>query len=308
MADYGILMGGFSDFSDSERLMMFDRKINRRNITQKPRHYGAETQNTFREIFLGSRFEVFTVYADYLSRPLVHTFWKNAVNSDGSAVVMRGSGITDNQLELRDDGWYLVAYNPTHLLDGNAQFYTTHLNTDFYVYKVVSSNQPAVSQYGLNVYGANGRLMYHSGWKIPTTVFGVSFGRSVGDTETVIVQSHHEADFTLPKNAQHYVDYYSLHGHKVFVGHDKLVAIDAKVTAKNFNPISSLNVIHSDDSAVLSPYIFQGYLGYALRNAVISSNYERLGNQWADADKRVRVPLKPIAAHYGLNLIYKPEI
>ena len=163
---YGVFIDDLPLVLGTEKLLMFQRKINRNEITQ-PYITGGKLANWYREIRLGGREQVFQVFVEH-GRMLSHTYagwtgggWGGVAGYtpriDDACFV---SNVNDNFLQLREDGWYLVMFN----WRGDSTGETSTVK-DFYVY-CLTDRAAQTDHYGVNVYRPDGSLLYHSGWDL----------------------------------------------------------------------------------------------------------------------------------------------
>lgn len=164
--NYGVFIDDLPLVLGTEKLLMFQRKINRSEITKRYITEGKLAE-WYREIRLGGREQVFQVFVEHgKMMPYTYTGWTGGgwggiagytPRIDDACFV---SNANDNFLQLREDGWYLVVFNLPH--DKLGEFATVK---DFYVY-CLTDRAAQTDRYGVNVYRPDGNLLYHSGWDL----------------------------------------------------------------------------------------------------------------------------------------------
>lgn len=272
MAEYGLHLSHLPLFLGQEKLMILDRKVSRASITQAANWKNTLKINQHKELYLGAVGDVFSVFAHYKAKPHVCTLGQK---TDGHFTWHGVSGLTDNMVMLRENGWYLVVYQPrnipTHLLD-----------TDFYVYRMARTNETVSDKYGLNVYDGNGNIQYHSGWhtlRLSHSVADLYIIAENGDfrTNTVmengiardrsdnkILFSMRDHDFVHGRDIQVLADWQFKYGIKRHVGANKMVNIGYHVSG-NGNDYQNGKLVGS--SVFYSPVIADSHLCLSLSYA-----------------------------------------
>ncbi len=164
--NYGAFIDDLPLVLGTEKLLMFQRKINRSEITETYMT-GGKLAEWYREIRLGGREQVFQVFVEHEKlMPYTYAAWTGGgwggipghiPQIDDACFV---SNANDNFLQLREDGWYLVVFNWRD--DTSGEVATVK---DFYVY-CLTDRAAQTDRYGLNIYRPDGSLLYHSGWDL----------------------------------------------------------------------------------------------------------------------------------------------
>lgn len=291
MSDYGVFSDELPLFLGQEKLMIFERKIALKDITETWWNNNGGAVNCYRRILLGPASNTYSVFADYKSDGDMFFSWSgggfniggSGLPSVGDSVFMAGK--TDNSLLLENGNWYLLAFNP----DGAARN-TEKLNTDFYVYRTANTSEGA-SDYGLNVYREDGTLAYHSDWNIiRAREVRHEISRVMANGEKGRgVAMWRKSSSTMPSFVN--VEDTQAAGRGIEVGSDKLVSIGHVFHATNYWDKFQSEYVR------FAPYLKDGRLGYAVAfascgqipptylNQVVAYNGRPTGNPIIVIDK-----------------------
>lgn len=265
---YGVFIDDLPLVLGTEKLLMFQRKIKRNEITQ-PYLTGGKLANWYREIRLGGRKQVFQVFVEH-GRMLSHTYagwtgggWGGIAGYtpriDDACFV---SNTNDNFLQLREDGWYLVVFNWRN--DTSGDLATVK---DFYVY-CLTDRAAQTDHYGVNVYRPDGSLLYHSGWDLmrvrhriePKTIGLPAPFRIVPDRHREDIDGLLMHDFLSEQEG-------------LYVGEDKLVNIGFVLSAE-YNGNSGV-YFKSLGRANFTPVLYGGRLRLSMCHAYTGINFPR---------------------------------
>lgn len=263
--NYGVFVDDLPMILGSEKLLMFQRKIDRNEITQ---HYriGGKIAGWYKEIRLGDREQVFQVFVEH-ERMFSHAYtgwtgggWEGIAGftpriEDACFI----SNANDNFLQLREDGWYLVVFNWRN--DTKGDFATVK---DFYVY-CLTDRAAQTDQYGVNIYRPDRNLLYHSGWDLmrvrhriepnivkPPAPFYITPDRHREDVEGLRIH-----DFSSERKG-------------VYVGGDKLVNIGF-VASAHYN--SNGGYFASRGLANFTPVLYGEHVRLSMSHAYTGINF-----------------------------------
>ena len=291
MADYGVFSNELPLFLGQEKLMIFERKIALKDITETWWNNNGGAVKCYRRILLGSAENTYSVFADYKSDGDMFFAWSGGgFNIGGSglpsiadSVFMAGK--TDNSLLLENGNWYLLAFNPDGVAK-NAEI----LNTDFYVYRTVNTSE-RVSDYGLNVYREDGTLAYHSDWNlIRAREVRHEISRVMANGEKGRgIAMWRKPSATIPSFVN--IEDTQAAGRGIEVGRDKIVSIGHVFHATDYWDKFQSEYVR------FAPYLKDGRLGYAVAfascgqihptylNQVVAYNGRPTGNPIIVIDK-----------------------
>lgn len=293
---YGVFMDDLPMVLGTEKLLMFQRKINRSEIT-KPYITGGKIAGWYREIRLGGREQVFQVFAEH-GRMFSHTYagwtgggWGGVAGFtpriDDACFV---SNVNDNFLQLREDGWYLVVFNWRG--DTKGDLATVR---DFYVY-CLTDQAAQTDQYGVNVYRPDGSLLYHSGWDLMRIRHRMN-PKDFGLPEPFrIVPDRHRED--IEGLAMH--DFLS-EQEGFYVGENKLVNIGFVLSA-DYNGDSG-NYFKSRGRVNFTPVLYGGHLRLSMCHAYTGINFP---HNFFGAGQKLNVG--NFLLHNPIIVIDKPDI
>lgn len=263
--NYGAFIDDLPMVLGTEKLLMFQRKINRSEITQDYYVIG-KARRYYKEIRLGGRDEVFQVFTEHTRlHPYAYEAWQGA-GYDGIKGYLPEiaddcfiSNANDNFLQLREDGWYLVVFNYRNDTEGKMA-----TAQDFYVYALTDAAQ-AKDKYGLNLYRPDGSLIYHSGWDLmrvrhrptPADMGGLS-------APFRIVDDKHPEDIW----GLRVYDFLSEQG-GFYVGDDKLVSIGFCASFR----YSDGGVYIGPTRAYFTPVLHQGRVRLSMCHAYTGINF-----------------------------------
>lgn len=291
MADYGVFSNELPLFLGQEKLMIFERKIALKDITETWWNNNGGAVKCYRRILLGSAENTYSVFADYKSDGDMFFAWSGGgFNIGGSglpsiadSVFMAGK--TDNSLLLENGNWYLLAFNPDGVAK-NAEI----LNTDFYVYRTVNTSE-RVSDYGLNVYREDGTLAYHSDWNlIRAREVRHEISRVMANGEKGRgIAMWRKSSAAIPSFVN--IEDTQAAGRGIEVGRDKIVSIGHVFHATDYWDKFQSEYVR------FAPYLKDGRLGYAVAfascgqihptylNQVVAYNGRPTGNPIIVIDK-----------------------
>lgn len=283
MSEYGVFSNDLPLFLGQEKLMIFERKIALKDITGEWWNRNGGAAGNYKRILLGSSSNTYAVFADYKSNHDFFSLWS------GGGFSLPGSGLpnisdsiflagkTDNSLLLDNGNWYLLAFSP----EGVAQNRPDILDTDFYIYKTVSTAEE-MDLYGLNIYRPDGSLAYHSGWNI---VRASHVYYNIPRAHAKMAFSEHNGVALWRKADTRVVSFVQIQDlqasqRNIEVGRNKLVSIG--------------HVLHADgywqrpqnEFARLAPYLKDGFLGYAVAFASCGytpPDYEQQVASWSSS-------------------------
>lgn len=263
-----------------EKTFIFDRMVKSISFTNN-RYNGGSTSRIFAEYEIGPVGDVYLVFADYAEKPGPLIGWSGGGLSAPAypkiAEAVFYSGITDNNLMIRDGKWVLVAFQP----EGNTTF-----NTDFYIYKMVTPKLPTKDKYGINIYNAKGDLLLHSGWKVAR--INNFFSSKLGGLPAL--ESDSEVTLIGTTYGERIIDWYdepfSAGVAKWHVGNNKLVNVGfyRKYTLYDLKT----HEFPRNCYGYLSPIIRDGYLTFSV--AHLETGPQSLSNAFGSGAHVVGVP------------------
>ena len=270
---YGLFSSSSPLFVGQEALFVFERKVSLTEITDSFLSIGHASPNSmvahnYCAIYLGGTDQTFQVFADYKDIPQHGLIWAGGGYGSlsapgfgtipGIADMFFGSGESDNWLQLTRNGWYLCVFNPTNTANGLRPGMPSP-KTDFYIYRLARGRLPAQDAYGLNVYGPDGTLRYHSGWNILRIHQVQPPNPAISGRLPVLAENYKISGNDRYHMGLDYADAQVSYGNKVFIGHDKLVNIGYCFGFRDFVADRK-----SSGNAYIAPYIHNGLLGWSV--------------------------------------------